>query len=178
MADRVGAGGEEGYPVPVIVLAEDVHGWRDAGPEPRIVTLFAPQHDAKAFTREVLQAAIGMPVPPTPCVYVPGFTGQEQALVIGTLVAAGAVALTDDDLNLPDPPHSPVEFAQAVERLHREVWPEPFRPFDDGISGFAPGVDPLPPPDDPRWSQVSDAAYESVVQRSAEGRFGGWRTAD
>jgi len=187
MADRERA---DGSLVPVIVRAEDQRGWREGGTGPKIVTLFAPIDDIDAFlsealgfTQAVLRTVPPGQVPPTPCVYVPSFfEGRDQALVIGRLVAAGAVALNDDDLNVSESPASSVAFAQAVEQLHREVRPEQSRPFDDGISAFAPDIHPLPRPDDARWTRVMEAAYARVARRSsdddASGDAGGWLVAD
>ena len=183
MANRERA---DGSLVPVIVRAEDERGWREGGTGPKIVTLFAPMDDVDAFlsealgfTQAVLRTVPPGQVPPTPCVYVPSFfAGRDQALVIGRLVAAGAVALNDDDLNVSESPASSVAFAQAVEQLHWEVRPEQSRPFDDGISAFAPDIHPLPPPDDARWTRVMDAAYARVAKRSAREDAGGWPVAD
>jgi hypothetical protein len=170
---------------PVVALAGNFKDRRNA----EIVTFYDPDggvqaflNKALAFTADVLKSTPRGKIPPTPCVYVPHkFVGHEHALVIGQLVSAGAVALDDGDLNVPQPPHSPEDFAHAVELLHRSIGRRQFRPFGDQMAGFAPtNLAPLPPLRDKRWTRVPStaASYESVVQRSSGEIADGWPTAD
>jgi hypothetical protein len=175
----------EAVSTPVVALAADFQDRQNA----EVVTFYDPDDEvqvflskALAFTADVLKLAQGGKIPPTPCVYVPHkFIGHDHALVVGQLVSAGAVALDDGDLNVPEPPHSPEDFAHAVELLHRSIGRSSFRPFGNDMAGFAPtNLPPLPPLSDKQWTRVSStaASYDSVVQRSSGETTGGWPTAD
>ena len=166
---------------PVVALAENLKDWGEA----KVVAFYQREIGvqtflarALAFTAEVLKSSPTGKIPPTPCVYIPDeYTGRDRAMVVGELVSAGAVALDDDDLNMPEPPHSAQQFAAAVEVLHHSMRQGPFRPWAE----FAPTSLPeLPPLSDKRWTRVPNAtsSYDSIVQRSSGEVHGGWPTAD